>query len=122
MATNEDLAVAFLCLAEKSEKEDLKRFILEKAKTWPDADNIKRLMDALDLPNSQISRKIGLLHSALWQSPHKKVIYEEMANRLANSMSALRSPLLKPGPSGKPYHIEANEHVLYLSLNPQGSA
>lgn len=122
MATNEDLAVAFLCLAEKSEKEDLKRFVLEKAKTWPDEENVRRLLEALELPNSHISRKIGLLHTALWQCPHKKAIYEEMANRLANSMSVLRSPILKPGLSGKPYHVEAHEHVVFVSLNSQGSA
>lgn len=121
MATNEDLAVAFLCLAEKSEKEDLKRFILEKTKTWTDTENIHRLLEAIDLPLSFIARKITLLHMSLWQSPHKKAIYEDMANRLATNMSALRSPILKAGVSGKS-HLDTNEYVIHLDLNTKGRA
>ena len=120
MATNEDLAIAFLCFAEKTEKDDMKAFIVDRARGWDDTENMKRLLEAIDLPMNQIQRKIALLHTALYSCPFKKIIYEEMANRLANFVSMCRSPILKPIKKDRSFHAEPNEWIAPLSLNPQG--
>lgn len=96
MATNEDLAVAFLCLCDTKDREELLQMIEYTLKHWDDTENKERICEAIRLPTSLIQRKIALLHTGLYECPKKKNIYEEMANRLANFTTTLRSPFLKP--------------------------
>ncbi len=122
MASNEDLAVAFLCFAEKTEKDEMKAFILDYASQgWNDNENKQRLLEAIELPMTQIQRKISLLHTALYNCPNQKKIYEEMANRLSTLVSVRRSPLLKPVKKDKSFHADTNEWLMPLHLNPKGS-
>ncbi len=121
MATNEDLAIAFLCFAEKSGKDEIKSFIQQYASQgWEDEVNKQRLMEAIDLPTSHIQRKISLLHTSLYNCPNKKKIYEQMANQLSTLVDAWRSPLLNPMKKDKSFHAETNEWLMPLSLNSKG--
>lgn len=123
MATNEDLAIAFLCLCDTKDREEVIQFVEYTLSRWDDTQNKERIRDALRLPTSLIQRKIALLHTGLYQCPQKKIIYEEMANRLGNLTSSLRSPILgfKMDKSALgPY--DAREHMMPISLYPkQGS-
>lgn len=116
MATNEDLAIAFLCLAGKSEKDDILHLIKDRSKHWEDEhDNLRRLVDAIELPVAQISKKINYLHSSLLNCPFKKVVYEEMANAVAQLSMAVRSPIFKVrNEKGQYVHEPINEHILSL--------
>jgi hypothetical protein len=96
MATNEDLAVAFLCMCDNKDREEVLQIVEYSLSSWDDKENKERILEALRLPTSFIQRKIALLHTGLYQCPKKKLIYEEMANRLANMTATLRSPILKP--------------------------
>ncbi len=96
MATNEDLAVAFLCMCDSKDREEIIQIVNYSLSSWDDKENKERILEALRLPTSLIQRKIALLHTGLCQCPKKKIIYEEMANRLANMTATLRSPILKP--------------------------
>ena len=126
MATNEDLAIAFLCLAGKSEKDEVLRIIRERSKQWDDEyNNLPRLLEAIELPVSQISKKINYLHSSLIQCPFKKTVYEEMANAVAYLSNSARSPIFKPRTErtiGGGYVDTSKDHVLYLNLNPQSGS
>ena len=120
MATNEDLAVAFLCLAGKTEKDELLRVIHEKSLQWNDEhQNLRRLVEAIELPVAQISKKINYLHSSLLQCPFKKSVYEEMANAVAQLSNANRSPVFKSRVErGNVVFETQHDHVLPLFLNP----
>lgn len=96
MATNEDLAVAFLCMCDTKDREELLQIVEYTLKHWDDTENKERIREAIRLPTSLIQRKIALLHTGLYACPQKKSIYEEMANRLGNLTASLRSPLIKP--------------------------
>lgn len=96
MATNEDLAVAFLCMCDTKDREELVQVVEYVLKHWDNTENKERILEAIRLPTSLIQRKIALLHTGLHDCPQKKIIYEEMANRLANFTAGLRSPLIKP--------------------------
>lgn len=112
MATNEDLAVAFLCLCGQSEKAEILKIIDGLEKLWDDKENIARIRTAIELPTYMIARKIANLHTGLYCCPQKKRIYEEMANILANTTAIHASPIVKakPGPIS-----EIPEH--FVSLN-----
>lgn len=119
MATNEDLAIAFLCLCDKKDKDDILTIIEELTKHWDDKVNIDRIRQSLQLPTSLIARKIALLHTGLYCCPNKKRIYEEMANRVAEFSASLRSPLIKPKPESLGLGIQDHrDHVMPLSLGP----
>ena len=96
MATNEDLAIAFLCMCDTKDREEVLRYIEYTLKLWDDTENKDRIREAIRLPTSLIQRKIALLHTGLYTCPQKKNIYEEMANRLGNLTASLRSPMFKP--------------------------
>ncbi len=114
MATNEDLAVAFLCLCGQTEKNEILRLVDNLEKIWDDKENIARIRAALELPTHMIARKIANLHTGLYCCPQKKKIYEEMANLLANSTANFASPIVKArsGPIS-----EVQDHILNLNLN-----
>jgi hypothetical protein len=115
MATNEDLAIAFLCLCDTKDREHLLEMIEYTFRNWDDQENKDRIREALRLPTSLIQRKIALLHTGLYTCPQRKQIYEEMANRLGNLTTSLRSPLLKPRSDKTSIH-EAREHIMPISL------
>lgn len=116
MASNEDLAVAFLCLAGKSEKDTILNLIKDRSKIWNDEfNNLSRLIEAIELPTSQISKKINYLHSALINCPFKKAIYEEMANSIAILSTSARSPIFKTRNENE--YCPANDHILTFKLN-----
>ena len=123
MATNEDLAIAFLCLAGKSEKDDVLNMIKDRSKQWDDEfNNLHRLVDAIELPTAQISKKINYLHSSLINCPFKKAVYEEMANSVAKLSNSVRSPIFKTLNEKGHYVTDTpNEHVLYLNLHSKSS-
>lgn len=123
MATNEELAVAFLCLAGKTEKNELLQLFEEKGKLWDDKDNLRRLIEAIELPVHQIAKKINYLHSSLTHCPFKKTAYEEMANHVACMTSSLRSPFLKPRGerTGTAAADLSTDHILPLNLNAKSS-
>ena len=115
MATNEDLAIAFLCMCDTKDREELLQMIDHTLSRWDDIVNKERIREAIRLPHSLIQRKIALLHTGLWICPQKKKIYEEMANRLACMTAAYQSPILKPKPEGVlEYH---DEHIIHLNLH-----
>ena len=117
MATNEDLAIAFLCLCDRHDKDELEAFILETTKSWDDKENIQRILEGIRLPISMVQRKIALLQTGLYTCPVKKRIYEEMANRLGNLTAGMRSPFLKPkNERSVTSFIESREHIMPLNL------
>lgn len=117
MATNEDLAIAFLCLCDRHDKDEMVHFIQETTSRWEDKENIERILEAIRLPISMIQRKIALLHTGLLQCPIKKKIYEEMANRLGNITSGMRSPLIKPhSDRGGNSLTESRDHMMSIHL------
>jgi hypothetical protein len=116
MATNEDLAIAFLCLSDRKDKDDILHMIQESLKNWEDKENFDRICDAINLPVSSIQRKISLLHIGLYQCPKKKMIYEEMANRLANLTSGMRSPLIRPR-IDRSATMDARDYIMPIDLN-----
>lgn len=95
MATNEDLSIAFLCMCDNKDREELLHTIHYMLSRWNDTENKERIVEAIRLPVSLIQRKIALLHTGLYICPQKKQIYEEMANRLGNMTAGMRSPILK---------------------------
>ena len=118
MATNEDLAIAFLCMCDTKDREELLQFIDYTLKHWDDTENKERIREALRLPTSLIQRKIALLHTGLYICPQKKIIYEEMANRVGNLTASLRSPIFKPKADYSkhgPLDIR-EEHIMPISL------
>jgi hypothetical protein len=117
MATNEDLAIAFLCLSDKKDKDDILHLVEETLSTWEDKENYNRIREAITLPTSVIQRKIALLHTGLYQCPKKKLIYEEMANRLASFTSEMRSPLIKPRNDRSVANTyDSRENIMVLDL------
>jgi uncharacterized protein Yka (UPF0111/DUF47 family) len=117
MATNEDLAVAFLCLCDSKDREELLQMIDDTLSRWDDIANKERIREAIRLPHSLIQRKIALLHTGLYVCPQKKKIYEEMANRLANMTATLRSPLLRPVVERPSLGIyDSADHLMPVSL------
>jgi hypothetical protein len=117
MATNEDLAVAFLCLCDSKDKEELLQMIDDTLSRWDDIINKERVREAIRLPHSFIQRKIALLHTGLYICPQKKKIYEEMANRLANMTATLRSPILRPVEERSSLGIyDSTDHLMPVSL------
>jgi hypothetical protein len=121
MATSEDLAIAFLCLSDKKDKDDILHMVQETLKDWDDKENYTRICDAISLPLSSIQRKIALLHTGLYQCPKKKMIYEEMANRLANFTSGIRSPLIKPR-SDRSSNLDSRDHMMIIDLGAKKSS
>jgi hypothetical protein len=117
MATNEDLAIAFLCMCDTKDREELLQMIDNTLSRWDDIPNKERIREAIRLPHSLIQRKIALLHTGLYICPQKKKIYEEMANRLSCMTATLQSPILKPKVEG--IHEYRDEHVIHLNLNPK---
>lgn len=123
MATNEDLAIAFLCLSDKKDKDDILHLIQDTLKGWEDKENYARICDAISLPVSSIQRKIALLHTGLYQCPKKKLIYEEMANRLAHFTDGIRSPLIKArSERGTSTNLDSRDHIMPLELGPKKSS
>jgi hypothetical protein len=125
MATNEDLAIAFLCLCDTKDKEYLLERIQYSLRNWGDVENKERVIEAVRLPTSLIQRKIALLHTGLYSCPQKHKIYEEMANTLGNLTAMMRSPLLKAKSdfsSTGLYDSNSNpnppEHIMDISLYP----
>jgi hypothetical protein len=117
MATNEELAIAFLCLSDTKDKEYLLERIEYSLRNWEDVENKGRIIEAVRLPTSLIQRKIALLHTGLYSCPQKNKIYEEMANSLGNLTATLRSPMLKAKNDLSSNGIyDSNEHVVYLNL------
>lgn len=122
MATNEDLAIAFLCLCDRQDKDDLVYYIQEATLRWENAENIERVLEAIRLPVSMIQRKIALLHTGLLHCPMKKKIYEEMANRLGNITSGMRSPLIKARVDRGGNNLsESREHIMTINLSTNES-
>lgn len=122
MATNEDLAVAFLCMCDNKDREELLHFIDYSLSRWDDKENKERVIEAIRLPTSFIQRKIALLHTGLYQCPKKKVVYEEMANRLGSMTATLRSPILKPTIERSSLGIhDSSDHLMPISLYPDES-
>jgi hypothetical protein len=119
MATNEDLAIAFLCLSDKKDKDDILHLVEESLRNWEDTENYNRIREAILLPISVIQRKISLLHTGLYRCPKKKLIYEEMANRLASFTSGLRSPLIKPLIERSQVGYDSRDHIMPLDLGPK---
>ena len=120
MATNEDLAVAFLCLSDKKDKDDILHLVQETLKDWTDKENYTRICESISLPISSIQRKIALLHTGLYHCPKKKLIYEEMANILANFTSGMHSPLMKPRADRTlSSNLDSREHVMFIELGPK---
>jgi hypothetical protein len=116
MATNEDLAIAFLCLSDKKENDDILHLVEQTLGDWDDKENYNRICEAISLPVSLIQRKIALLHTGLYRCPRKKLIYEEMANRVANFTSEMRSPLIKPRVDRTQ---DSREHIMPINLGPK---
>jgi hypothetical protein len=117
MATNEDLAIAFLCLCDNKDREELLQMIDDTLSRWDDIINKERIREAIRLPHSLIQRKIALLHTGLYICPQKKKIYEEMANRLANMTATLRSPILRPVEERSSLGIyDSTDHLMPVSL------
>jgi hypothetical protein len=118
MATNEDLAIAFLCLCDKRERDEVIEFVLHSTERWDDKENVNRIVEGLRLPVSMIQRKIALLHTGLLQCPTKKQIYEDMANRLASMTAGMRSPVIKPrSDKSNASYMDFRDHVVPISLN-----
>ena len=122
MATNEDLAIAFLCLCDKKEKDDVLHMIEYTLSRWDDEENKNRIREAIQLPVSLIQRKIALLHTGLYQCPQKKIIYEEMGNRLASFTNHMRSPILKPRVDWSSSPIDSRDHILPIHLDTNQGA
>ena len=123
MATNEDLAIAFLCMCDTKDREELLQLVEYSLSSWEDKENKERILEALRLPTSLIQRKIALLHTGLYACPKRKFIYEEMANRVANLTASLRSPILKPRNDRSAHgpFDSTGEYVMPLNLNPKQS-
>lgn len=119
MATNEDLAVAFLCMCDTKDREEMLKTIEYILLRWDDTENKERIREAIRLPTSLIQRKITLLHTGLYICPQKKKIYEEMANRLGNMTATLQSPILKAKIDGPGMHDYHDDHIMHLNLNPK---
>lgn len=117
MATNEDLSIAFLCLCDTKDKEQLLARIEYTLRNWDDLENKGRIIEAIRLPTSLIQRKIALLHTGLYSCPQKNKIYEEMANSLGNLTATLRSPILKAKNDLSSSGInDSNEHIMHINL------
>ena len=121
MATNEDLAVAFLCMCDTKDRESILEFIDYTLSRWEDTENKDRIIEAIRLPHSLIQRKISLLHTGLHACPQKKKIYEEMGNRLGMITATLRSPLLNSLKESTGFK-EPNDYVIPFNLYPKESS
>jgi hypothetical protein len=119
MATNEDLAIAFLCMCDTKDREELLQMIDYSLLRWDDPVNKERIREAIRLPTSLIQRKIALLHTGLYICPKKKQIYEEMANRLASMTASLRSPFLNTRLERLGMYDTRDEYVVPLTLNSE---
>lgn len=115
MATNEELSIAFLCLATRQQQSELIEHVQEKYPAFLESENGKLFYEAVTLPFTDIPRKIAKLGVSLYQFEQKNSLYIWMADKLAVICNGAREPL--PVVRRKEStHTDPNEHVIYLNL------
>ncbi len=92
MATNEELAIAFLCLASRQQQNELLEFVQNKHPDFLHSENGQTFLDAVNMPFTEIPRKIAKLGVALYSYEKKQSIYVWMADKLAEVCNGARGP------------------------------
>jgi hypothetical protein len=118
MATNEELAIAFLCLATRQQQNDLLEFVRQKYSVWFESDTGRLFQEAVNLPFSEIPRKIAKLGVSLYTFEHRNSVYTWMADQCAAICAGARSPFPIPTVRRKDSHSDPNEWVMPLNLGP----
>ena len=122
MATNEELSIAFLCLATRQQQSDLIHFVTSKYPQWIESENGKMFLDAVNLPFTEIPRKIAKLGVSLYGFEHRNSVYTWMADQCSALCNGARSPFHLHRVRKETIHYQdPNEHVLYLNLGPPAS-
>ncbi len=117
MATNEELSIAFLCLATRQQQSELIEYVQQKYPAFLSSENGLLFMEAVNMPFTEIPRKIAKLGASLGQFEHKQGIYLWMADRLAAICHGAREPL-PLSRRKESAHYDAHEHVLHINLVP----
>jgi len=121
MATNEELSIAFLCLASRQQQNDLIHYVTTKYPQWIQTESGQMFQDAINLPFSEIPRKIAKLGVSLYSFESKNTIYGWMADQCALVCNGARSPLpfLK---RKETIPHDPHEHLMPLNLGLPASA
>ena len=123
MATNEELAIAFLCLATRQQQSDLIQFVSEKYPQWISSENGHIFLDAINLPFTEVPKKISKLGVALYSFDHKNAVYLWMADECAALCAGARSPF--PIPMSRHKDSITNdpfEHIMILDISPPATS
>ena len=119
MATNEELSIAFLCLATRQQQNDLIDFVSTKYPDWIRGEFGQVFLEAINLPFTEIPRKIAKLGLSLYGFEHKNSVYVWMADQCAALCNGARPPLTLPAPilsrRKESASYDSNEHVIYLN-------
>jgi hypothetical protein len=119
MATNEELSIAFLCLATRQQQGELLDFMNEKYPEFMKSEQGALFLDAVNMPFTEIPRKIAKLGASLYEFPQKQSVYVWMADKLASICNGSRPPLPLPFTRRKESaSYETQDHVMNLNLNP----
>jgi hypothetical protein len=115
MATNEELAIAFLCLSSRQQQNELLEFVKEKYPDFLASESGQLFQEAITMPFTEIARKIAKLGVALYTFEKRQGIYLWMADKVAQICSGARDPfpLHRRKESA---HIEPNEHMMPINL------
>jgi hypothetical protein len=118
MATNEELSIAFLCFATRQQQSELIEFVNEKHPEFIKSENGLLFLDAVNMPFTEIPRKIAKLGASLYGFPQKQSIYVWMADKLASICNGSRPPLPLPNVRRKESaSYDTQDHIMPVSLN-----
>ncbi len=115
MATNEELSIAFLCLATRQQQSELIEYVQLKYPQWIQTEFGHMFIEAVNMPFTEIPRKIAKLGVSLGQCEHKQSLYIWMADKVATICNDSRPPL--PFTRRKESaSYDTQEHVLPINL------
>jgi hypothetical protein len=90
MATNDELAIVFMCLATRADQENFIEYMANFHPEFTATENGVNLIHTIRSSSSMMPIKINNLHVYLGIYGKKNKVIEEMANRAASICAALR--------------------------------
>lgn len=116
MATNEELSIAFLCLASRQQQSDLIHYVSYKYPVWIQSEYGQMFLESINLPFTEIPRKIGKLGVSLYGFEHKNSIYVWMADQCSTLCNGARSPFHLHRQGKEVALYDTQEHIMHLNL------
>jgi hypothetical protein len=116
MATNEELSIAFLCMATRLQQSELIEYMNTKYPEFMKSENGTMFLEAIHLPYSEIQRKIAKLGASLYGFSQKQSVYLWMADKLAAICNGTRDPLPFTRRKESTSH-DTHDHIMPVNLN-----